>query len=1613
MAGMLETPSRIWRRIESIENRDMPSLPSLPLSEEDNDEFDSHSVESHSDNAFPIHSTPAASSHHASTMRAASSTTSSASRFANSIARTSRSSNTRSSTRRSSGHNSIDSFDVSRIPSLPQIQPEYTTGHYTEDEEAEQSEESVPEVYLPPEDDDADALSLTDALELVSSPQRRDATPKKNYDYSPSPYDKFRNVALRRPPSRARTPSLSRTAPSPTSSPANSTPRSNASLAYQQQSPLSATRLPLPRSRTASPAIVISRPPDDESESEVHEISYEGSMDITDIHVSPAPLENGNTLPASEEDSREPTFSSEGGPTYQADQTISRRLSPSKSPAALSSPATSIAATPTPAAPRPRARFNLPHNDPTPSNHNEDETDEAEPTNDQVLTPHTRRRSFLLSVINSTARPRLKFPTPHPRYNFEMEDATPGPKIAGLQTTLAGATPRLPRRGSHPLANTHLAQSPATPEAEGGGRISPSGWATPGPGHDGASVISTASSHDLTTHHYRANTSFDPAMGFNGAQALHGVGRFNAGKLNTYLHGLNRRLQEENETLAERIRELEGSQSDGGSRRSSLGGASRRTSLATMPLGNVAEDVAGEGWLEEKAEMEELIQVLKEEVEQHATRLSEAQASLEEEKAGRSEDKESWKHKMREVERGVNEHVGILEQRATSAEKRAESAEKTSRQAVMGIQAELEQIQSERDAAVERAAKAEHALEGDRELGGELREAHDRLEKALAELRNANSQIKALEDEVIQADARLDDLEKELKSERAMTRELDDELNVKTEEMDALSHEHSKMQQDLTATKAFVEELEQAVKEAVEQTESLQDQLAAAHEEIDQLQAADDEATEHVDLANSARERADELARQLEDALEAAEKTMHHNDEEIAQLRTKITSLERECERLRERSISSHNILAPGPTEAEMNELEDELDAANREIARLTRLLEQSPARKAIETARETKIEMLEKERDELLERNKALRMTVSATTTPNKLYNLSNISPIHRHVLSMSMRAPKTPGGPLRDMSWLNATAADGSVSPLLAEIQRLQLELDRANQSIDDKLDKLEDNGLGVVGLTKRLADAKTKIAFLEDEVARLSRREDRRLKRLERARCHKCLVKLKLDNVIQDESSMDAFSATLPTEPPTPPTRTTDVLRSDLRSVNANLNNMKRQWEEEKERLLGEKAVLQDAANRLNVKVRSAEEEARQVTASKKTSDKLKAGIEGELEQARRTIAELEADLKAERSRLRASAAEQTRAQRERENVLVQLQRTETDMRDVKQQLLRLKDENRELEGELRVNDNAEQKARLLEVRVSENAELVEQLRQERAFLVSDHKELQRKLTEITEQTNRLRAEYRTSQASHNDRQHELDIQQAEINDLRQALDGQADQLQRTAVEKDRLVAEKGDVTKTIAALQAEMARVRREAEALGRDLKHLRSEKERLESKHNDENQKAERARKQSQAQLRVLTEQLEGQREKATRAKEELKNHVCVMDERQVSAIKSQHNRECKGLMVHIKYLKAQVTRETSLRNSLRYQKEYLLVLMSKFERSENTILASIAQIGFPLSNAPPPQKKQKRLKTVALTVIFLARVKRASEWWKGQRESKQAVRTALEEVRRNRAIVAS
>ena len=191
----------------------------------------------------------------------------------------------------------------------------------------------------------------------------------------------------------------------------------------------------------------------------------------------------------------------------------------------------------------------------------------------QPLLTHINDRSSWTSSILLLV-PARSFPPPHP-HRGKIPDtpmhgdgqsssspstvATPAPAPPAVRLTnvFAGATSR-PRAGSnsrarlsHPLVQAWTAATDTESDAKRESQFDSPGY---DPLQDRASFVSTASSHDLTVH-ARANASFDPAMGLTAQGA--GVGRFNAKKLNSYLYGLNKRLEDENKALAERIAELE------------------------------------------------------------------------------------------------------------------------------------------------------------------------------------------------------------------------------------------------------------------------------------------------------------------------------------------------------------------------------------------------------------------------------------------------------------------------------------------------------------------------------------------------------------------------------------------------------------------------------------------------------------------------------------------------------------------------------------------------------------------------------------------------------------------------------------------------------------------------------------------------------------------------------------------------------------------------------------------------------------------------------------------------------------------------------------------------
>lgn len=83
----------------------------------------------------------------------------------------------------------------------------------------------------------------------------------------------------------------------------------------------------------------------------------------------------------------------------------------------------------------------------------------------------------------------------------------------------------------------------------------------------------------------------------------------------------------------------------------------------------------------------------------------------------------------------------------------------------------------------------------------------------------------------------------------------------------------------------------------------------------------------------------------------------------------------------------------------------------------------------------------------------------------------------------------------------------------------------------------------------------------------------------------------------------------------------------------------------------------------------------------------------------------------------------------------------------------------------------------------------------------------------------------------------------------------------------------------MVKTASHLEADLERVRLDAESFGRDLERLRAEKLASDAQHARDSLSAERARKQAQSQIRVLNEQLEQKNELFRKAQDDLRQQV--------------------------------------------------------------------------------------------------------------------------------------
>ncbi|KAG8805330.1 hypothetical protein FRC17_005562, partial [Serendipita sp. 399] len=296
-----------------------------------------------------------------------------------------------------------------------------------------------------------------------------------------------------------------------------------------------------------------------------------------------------------------------------------------------------------------------------------------------------------------------------------------------------------------------------------------------------------------------------------------------------------------------------------------------------------------------------------------------------------------------------------------------------------------------------------------------------------------------------------------------------------------------------------------------------------------------------------------------------------------------------------------------------------------------------------------------------------------------------------------------------------------------------------------------------------------------------------------------------------------------------------------------------------------------------------------------------------------------------------------------------------------------------------------------------------------------LAESHSALQQSYTSAADRVNKLRKELASIQTLHDDHRHQLDMQIAEIGDLKREIAWREEELDLERRNK----AGGGELSVVVEELEAQVVRLKSDAEHFHHDLAALRTSKKGSEDRLREETSRSERIQTQLRVQLAVLEKELEEQRLRSQYMRED---HVCgsgyvkcdalkevvdhdCRDEGALSRMKVQHNRECKGLMLQISYLKSKYTRENIFRQHLMYQKDYLLHLLSRLETEDQPTLARVAQIDRP---ATSPQRKSFR--SIVQTVMFINRAKRLANNWRDMSATKDVMAVALQEVRKRRSI---
>nr|XP_018259051.1 uncharacterized protein I303_08594 [Kwoniella dejecticola CBS 10117]OBR81209.1 hypothetical protein I303_08594 [Kwoniella dejecticola CBS 10117] len=426
------------------------------------------------------------------------------------------------------------------------------------------------------------------------------------------------------------------------------------------------------------------------------------------------------------------------------------------------------------------------------------------------------------------------------------------------------------------------------------------------------------------------------------------------------------------------------------------------------------------------------------------------------------------------------------------------------------------------------------------------------------------------------------------------------------------------------------------------------------------------------------------------------------------------------------------------------------------------------------------------------------------------------------------------------------------------------------------------------------------------------------------------------------------------------------------------------------------------------------------------------------------AEERIGELEDEIRALLQRNKASLAlvSADREERERENegrtqraleaVHLQMEELKSDIANERSRIQRDNGRLQDLVSEMRLKSKAEVDSLRAEMdRAAEAAEDslkstqddMSRVIREREGLLKDMQSQKTRITQLESDVAKEQRAYESlsrrtaqsaisavAQADLAQKKEAVRSLQATLSEARAEEDRLRDTLSQTRISLEqaqsrvaRYESERQNVLEELEVFERDLQVQRAESEEFGHQLQALKREQSTSVDKHRAELRGLERELRLAKENEKQTAKQLEDVKKRHDSLEHWKVTHECDSGTSQALIDQKAHFKaQSRSLASQIRYLKAKFTRESTFRNALTLQKRYLLLLVGGMSLDQQATLRAIAKMGYPV---PEPPRPKRTLKAVALAIMGVIRAKNSAAEWKKERELKANI-PAISERRR-------